>query len=125
MKAKMQKRIALMNSAMMPCAGFGYFLRKVETSDAFHRLFAELVDAGASWASYIGYESTAAFLSSVLGVQVPVSREETKVVDGDILLICKLRYRPAQPGMKASQAAQAALAESDFEFYLCEVHAIV
>lgn len=107
--------VKLMNSAMMPVAGLTYHPRRI-TAEDFGRLVAEAAARG-ELESYIGYEATAAQIARVSGVVPLINRAETSVEAGDVMLVCKLRYRPGDPRMKGSAQAQAALGEDDFEYW--------
>lgn len=97
----------LMNSAMMPRPG-RYDYRTLSPQE-FGRLVQDAHKAG-SLISYIGYEQTARLIERLAGVPIPISREQTPVEDGDILLIAKLRYRVADPRSKGDPVVE------DFEF---------
>jgi len=102
----------LMNSAMMPDEGT-YTLRKITPANAI----SMLQSAGKAWKSFIGYANTAAYLKKILGVEIPLSRDETHFRDGDTALICKLKYRPTDVKMKATALGQAEVKDEDFELY--------
>ena len=46
---------------------------------------------------------------------VPVSRDETRVIDGCVLLICKLRYRLSNPSSKGHFTPS----DADYEYFIC------
>jgi hypothetical protein len=64
--------------------------------------------------SYVGYQQTADMISRLAGVPIPVSREQTDLQDGDILLIARLRYRMQNPATKGD------LVPEDFSFGVAE-----
>jgi hypothetical protein len=99
----------LMNSAMMPDEGT-YTLKRC-TKDEFVKLLQSN-----KFESFIGYPDTAAFISRISGVDIEVSRQQTAVNDGDILLIVRLKYRVADPAEKARFTPS----DDDFEFFTCE-----
>lgn len=100
--------VRLMNSAMMPAPGT-YVLRRL-TQNEFATLVGAAYDA-ACLVSYIGYQQTADMISELARVPIAVSRDMTPVATGDTLLICKLRYRVADPTRKGEQVPE------DFEFF--------
>lgn len=87
----------LLNSAMMPAFG------RYDYAELSPEAFANEV-----WAayhserliSYIGYQQTADLISQLAGMPIAVSREQTELEDGDVLLIARLRYRVADPKTK-------------------------
>lgn len=100
--------LKLMNSAMMPQEGV-YIAKKISVDDA-REIFRRHC---AVFESYIGYPETAQFLSEIFGVSVPVSRAETKLEDGDEIIVCKLKYRLSDPNQKGRIAPT----RDDFEFW--------
>lgn len=99
----------LLNSAMMPAPGT-YTMRRITPEE-----FAQTVLAAHGknqLVSYIGYSQTAALISRMSGIEIPVNRDATPVENGDFLLIAKLAYRPADPKTKGEPVKE------DFEFYL-------
>lgn len=99
--------LKLMNSAMMPQPG-RYMLQKISVG-----LFAQILsDANGDFESYIGYPQTAEHISCLAGVIVPVSREPTRLADGDEILVCKLAYRVADPSTKGQPVPE------EFEYFL-------
>ena len=106
--------IKILNSAMMPAEGH-YSLNRVSPE-----IFAQTIrHARDGWESYIGYAETAAFVSKLTGLDIPVSREQTTLNSGDLLAIIRLKYRVADPATKGKTAP----AQEDFEFFLCEYEA--
>ena len=99
--------VRLLNSAMMPRHGW-YDYRPCQ-SDTFVTAVKNAHAAGAL-RSYIGYEQTAKMIEDMTGVPIPVSREQTPVNVGDMLLICKLAYRVGDPKTKGQPMP------ADFEF---------
>lgn len=106
----------LMNSAMMPTPGLTYRLRQIDEKEA-RKIFHKHKRYG--WKSYIGYPNTAKVASEVLGTEVLISREQTFVEPGDVMLILKLRYRVTAPGQKA--LGKLGTSPEEFEWLVCEV----
>jgi len=99
--------IYLMNSAMMPQEG-KYEMRRIGLME-----FIEMVQNN-PFKSYIGYPTTAAFIKKVTGREIPINREKTAPLKrGDILLVCKLKYRLKDPRMKGKLEPGI----QDFEFF--------
>ena len=100
--------LKLMNSAMMPVPGV-YRIQKISPEQAreivkkHHNIFE----------SYVGYQDTAAYMSQVLGVDVPVNRAETVLADEDEILVCKLKYRVAKPSDKGKFTPS----DEDYEWF--------
>lgn len=101
--------IKLLNSAMMPVEGV-YKLQRISPEDFSSILRSE------EYQSYIGYPDTARMIEEIAKVSVPLSREQTTVQDGDILLICRLKYRLQDPAAKGKFTPSV----NDFEFFRCE-----
>lgn len=78
----------LMNSAMMPRAGF--YLCSPVTPIAAKAIF---IRANGAWKSYIGYPNSCQILSELFGASIPMSHENTVIEHGDELLAMRLRYR--------------------------------
>lgn len=104
-------KVRLMNSAMMPADG--HYRKLVIPDDIFVREFKHYTEQEKyGWESYIGYPETARVLSALLGVDVPVSRAETVLDCGDVMLVARLKYR-VNPADKATNRKQTV---DDFEF---------
>ena len=104
--------IKLMNSAIMPRSG-DFYNREIGLEQ-----FAEEVrvaDETDTLDSYIGYQTTADIIEEISGVKVGISRAQTKVEHGDVLLIIKLKYRLGDPKLKG--ITQPTI--DDFEFFRC------
>lgn len=87
--------IHLMNTAMMPTPG------KYEYARISQEEFAKVLqDCGGQYRSYVGYPQTAEHVLKVSGVNPPISRDQTVLEDGDVMLIVKLSYRVADPRTK-------------------------
>ncbi|MEW6213002.1 MAG: DUF1874 domain-containing protein [Acidobacteriota bacterium] len=102
----------LLNSAVMPQAG-QYRLEAITTDEFGARLKSE------PFVSYIGYPETAKILEALFGVEVPISREQTRLADGDTMLVARLKYRVAAPGQKGYVNPTA----EDFEWLVCHYSA--
>jgi hypothetical protein len=100
----------LMNSAMMPIEG-RYSLYRASVDQFVYLLQNEPFE------SYIGYQSTADFLKRLSGIDIPVNRDQTRVEDGDKLLIIRLKYRLADPADKRDK--NRIPADEDYEFFIC------
>lgn len=102
--------VHLLNSAMMPNLSGTYESKEIDAP-----LFASQVklhmDAG-NLVSYIGYPETAELLSELCDRKIEVSRAQTHIEDGDILLIAKLKHRVVNPRDKGKLKPTI----DDFEF---------
>ena len=101
----------LLNSAMMPDEGV-YVLRRVSRGE-FAKLVADAYQRG-DLRSYIGYPETAQHIERVSGVPIQVNRAPTRLPERALILICKLAYRVADPGMKGKLQP----ADNDYEYYV-------
>lgn len=99
----------LLNAAMMPAADGTYTSIEV-TAYEFAKL-ARHANKRQKLVSYIGYKQTAEILSELCGFEIVESRKETKIEDGDILLIARIRYRLAR---RPSADAKPKLDELEF-----------
>ena len=107
--------IHVMNAAIMPAIGCynligiteGGFMRAIKTA---HR--------SGNLSSSIGYQQNADYIKKRTGINLPITRAETTIQDGDKLLIMKLRYRV--DGLPKG----APVDENDFEFFWCEFTAM-
>jgi len=102
--------LRLMNSAMMPDEG----------TYKCHRIgkvaFINMLNS-TEFESYIGYESTANMIKQMgCFKKINISREQTIVQDGDVLLIIKLKYRVGNPNDKRHLEPS----EDDFEFFVIQ-----
>lgn len=104
------RTIRLMNSAMMP--NDGVYRKATFSKEAFKAEFDAHRLAGAEIKSYIGYPETARILSELLKFDVKVSRDETTLDFGDVMLVARLKYR-VNPTEKATNRKQTI---EDFEF---------
>ncbi len=108
--------IHVMNSAMMPAPGT-YTMRRIDEKTFFNALIAACGDGVLS--SSIGYQQNVDYIRKKIGISLFTTREETKIADGDRLLIMKLKYR-VQGLPKGSP-----IDETDFEFFWCEFSAMI
>ena len=103
----------LLNSAMMPAEGI-YILRRI-SRDKFGQLVANAYQRG-DLRSYIGYPETAQHIERVSGVPIQVNRAPTKLADQATILICKLAYRVADPGVKGKLQPT----DEDYEYFVAK-----
>lgn len=107
----------LLNAAVMPCEG-NYRIQRID-----RKLMAMLIQEAANdgkLQSYIGYPDCARLLSEMCEVEIPVSREQTPLEDGDILLIARLTYRLTDPTVKG----RVPVTLDDYEFFYGEYHTL-
>jgi len=103
----------LLNSAMMPDEGV-YVLRRVSRGE-FAKLVADAYRRG-DLRSYIGYPETAQHIERVSGAPIQVNRAPTKLADQATILICKLAYRVADPGVKGKLQPT----DEDYEYFVAK-----
>jgi hypothetical protein len=87
-----------MNSAMMPQTGT-YKCRYI-TEEEFRQIYKNCKASGGTIESLIGYPETAYHVSQLVGERIFMSRNETVLENKDIMLVCKLPYRPKDPNNK-------------------------
>ena len=104
-------KVIILNSAVMPQEGI-YVLKKI-TKGKFCEELKYAYDFGIL-RNYIGYQQNIDFIKQWTGVELILSREETKIDDGDVMLIMKLKYRVKDPSTKGQPVS-----EEDYEFYMC------
>ena len=104
--------IFLMNSAMMPDDG-KYLIETIDT-DTFKEAVID-ADAQDNLKSMIGYPETARIIEDLTGVKIEVSRQETRLETGDMMLICRLKYRMGDPAIKGKTKQSI----DDFRFSRC------
>ena len=100
-------RVVLMNSAMMPTCG------NYQRRDIFPAEFARIMREASEIVSYVGYQNTADIIEKISGISVPISREQTVLREGDIILVAKLKYR-VNPGEKAGNKHGTDVKEYEF-----------
>lgn len=83
--------VHLLNAAVMPAANGTYTSAGISVSEFAERA-VKAYDAG-NLISYVGYRSTAVMLSDLVGFEIQESRAETRLEDGDVLLIVRVKYR--------------------------------
>ncbi len=105
----MTKRLILMNSAVITKSGT-YVAREI-TPDEARDIVRKSQELGREIISYVGYEQTAEYMSKTLGIDVPLNRGQVDLQKVDIMLVCKLKYRVANPATKG-----APVSEDDFEW---------
>ncbi len=101
----------LLNAAVMPQEGtyLSKLVSKVDWVKHYNALNGETK-------SYIGYHETLFFINDLLGTNFMLSREQTVLEDGDVLFVCKLKYRMQDPTQKGKIVPR----EEDYEFYIVE-----
>lgn len=104
----MTRRVVLMNSAVITKSGT-YVAREI-TPDEAREMVRKSQELG-EIISYVGYEQTAEYMSKTLGIDVPLNRGQVDLQKGDIMIVCKLKYRVANPATKG-----APVNEEDFEW---------
>lgn len=106
--------IHVMNAAMMPLEGT-YTLKRIDEKTFFNALIAACGDGVLS--SSIGYQQNVDYIRKKIGISLFTTREETKIQDGDRLLVMKLRYRV--DGYPKGYP----VSENDFEFFVADYSA--
>lgn len=91
----MRKKYKLLNSAVMPRPG-RYDVKPLTVAEFAARLLQ-------GFESFVGYPETAAHIERVALVHVPISRDPVTLEDGDVMLVCRLKYRLADPAQKANK----------------------
>ncbi|MEM4668906.1 MAG: DUF1874 domain-containing protein [Thermofilum sp.] len=99
--------IVLLNSAVITAPGT-YRARKITPHEV-----KEIIN-GSSYESYIGYQETAEYMSRVLGVEVAVNRAQYTPKPGDIMIVCRLKNRVANPALKGTLMP----GDEDFEWLM-------
>ncbi len=93
--------IALLNTSILTAYGsYDYEPISLETARA-------LVRMPMVYQSYIGHESTAQLLSTLLGVEVPMNRQSYRQEPGDIALALKLNRRAPEGTILGLEEIQA------------------
>jgi len=82
--------ITLLNTSIL--TSFGQYQYSPATIESARRLLAD----APGWQSAIGHESTAAILSRLLDIDVPVNRIQYQQGVGDVAIVFKLRGRPPE-----------------------------
>ena len=102
--------LVLMNSAMMPHEG-DYRMVKIAAKDFFREIREAKTD---KIRSYIGYTENIRLIKENTGIDIVISKENTILEPGDIILVMKLIYRPENKRMYLREKAAQL---SDFEFF--------
>ena len=74
--------------------------------------------------SVVGHESTAKFMSTLLGVEVPFNRELYKWKDGDLILATMLNFRPPEGKVYTYEELKRLYEEGNIAFYVVDVEKI-
>lgn len=96
------KTLALLNTSILTAYGtFEY--RKISLQEAIG------LCQSTEWEpiSYIGHESTAQLLSTLLDVEVPMNRQAYRQEPGDVALVFKLNGRPPEGTILSLEDIQA------------------
>lgn len=102
----------LLNSAMMPMEGV-YTLKAITSQQfAYH---VRKADKERCLKSYVGYPQNKRVIKELSGVDVPLSREQTFLKSGDVLLVMKLKYRVGGEHQKGDEVSA-----GDFEYFWCD-----
>lgn len=110
------KPVKLMNSAMMPCSGV------YECKEISEEVFAYLLkvandDCGID--SYIGYKENIAYIKALTGIEVPLNRSLTPLMDGDQILAMRKRYyNPEEARAKNKRTS-----EGEWQYFTIIYHA--
>jgi len=88
-KEKTMKRVVLLNTSIITSEGY-FAYRKSSLDEA-----KELLQ-GTEMLSAIGHQSTAAILTELLSIEVPVNRITFSQEENDICIVFKLRGRPRE-----------------------------
>lgn len=86
-----------MNSAMMPVDGL--YRKKTVSATVFAESFRREAQIH-GWESYIGYPNATKVLSNLLGITVPLTRQQTVLSQSDLMFCMQLTYR-VEPAQKA------------------------
>jgi hypothetical protein len=106
---RVSMRLFLMNSAVTPIDG-RYTVQHTDLEGA--RYAVAIAD---EIVSYVGYPTTAQYMEKALGIPVAVNRDHLKELrHGDIMLVCRLKYRVPDPADKGKFEP----GEEDFEWLI-------
>jgi hypothetical protein len=97
------KPVRLMNSAMMPCSGI-YECMEISEEIFAHLLKVANDDCGID--SYIGYKENIAHIKALTGIEVPLNRSLTPLMDGDHILAMRKRYNPDEARAKNERTGE-------------------
>lgn len=101
--------VLLMNSSIMPVDGVYEYYSVDRAKFVMH--LKQACEAGVL-KSYIGYPATAEHIERISGVRPRVSRDHAIPSPGDMILVCKLRYRIGHPSQKGELQPE----DDDFEY---------
>ncbi|NBW09804.1 MAG: DUF1874 domain-containing protein [Caulobacteraceae bacterium] len=100
----------IMNSAMMPQPGT---YEMEELPEAIFMAKIIIAEKNQKAVSSIGYPQNIEYIKEKTGVELPISRNATRLQPGDVMLIMRLKYRV--DGLPKGHKVQ----EGDFEFFEC------
>ena len=106
-------RVLLLNAAVMPREG-RYDLKRL-TAEEFGGL-VEFWHGVGLLVPTIGYQATADWIEELTALRFPVCRDSAQIVDGDTMLICRLKYRVNNPAAKGLVKPAA----EDWEYFECK-----
>lgn len=84
-------KLGVLNTSIVTSDG-EYYLKTISASDARNYALEAMRKDGLD--SAVGHESTAAIMSTILGVEIPVSRQLFAQQPGQLALVFKLNGRP-------------------------------
>ena len=114
-KGETMSRIILLNSSVMPEEGV--YMNKRITQDEYKKELETALNDETEIISYIGYFNTLEFLNNMSeNFNFSCNRTETKLEDGDELLIIKLKFRIPDPTTKGKFVPN----EVDYEYFKCK-----
>ncbi|MCS7064291.1 MAG: DUF1874 domain-containing protein [Methylacidiphilales bacterium] len=108
-----------MNSSMMPEPDLAYYPARI-SRDKFVELVRQAHEMGLL-ESYIGYEATCKHIEDISQIKVALNREPVSLKHGDMILVCKLKYRLANADMKNDKSFQDTINADDFEYWQIDV----
>lgn len=94
-------KLAVLNTSIVTADG-SYTLESITPEQALSAVRLAVGDEGDGLDSAVGHPATAQILSTLLGVEIPVSRQLFAQEPGQQALIFKLNGRP-EPGKELSQ----------------------
>lgn len=110
-------KVYLFNSSMMPVPG-RYELKRLNKQE-----FVQLCNyyyQQNQLVSYIGYEATKEHIEKIADIPVKLTRDQLySIQPGELILICKLKFRLPTSNLKANQKFQKTLTDEDFEYFVC------
>jgi hypothetical protein len=109
-----ETQLILLNTSIL--TNFGTYVYRPLTLEEARELVKEFQREGKSIQSAIGHQSTAALLSSLLGINVVANRVEYRQTIEDAALIFKLKKRP----LEGKVLSREELEEVGYEFGLLQ-----